>query len=607
MNTMHRWFRSGAYSLMGHIDVPETPCERLGVLMVPPFGWEDVCSYRPLRFVAKTLAASGIPVLRFDLPGTGDSSGNALDAGLLESWIQSINDAAGELRAATGVVDVAVVGIRLGAMLAVSAVARGANLQDLILWGATSNGRAMLRELRAFGNLERPEYSNGGTSPRQPIAGLEIGGFLIAPETQHALEALALPAFPDMRGRRALLLSRDGLAPDAKLTRALQSSGCAVETGTGSGFAAMMGLPHEAVPPTATARRMVEFLTRERQQKKEPDPCAGAVEIGLTKRPTSQPIRTVMESAGARISETVYTVERSSDSLFGILSEPAPDIQSADWCVLFLNSGAVRHIGPNRMWVEAARRWAAQGVRCLRLDLGGIGESDGEPALGTEGLYQEHMVEQVEIAMESLRSRLGIQRFAAIGLCSGAFWAFHAAVRLDIRAAILLNPRLFFWDPEVDRRRLLRRTVKGLSEWGDWRRLARGDVPLESIKQVARIALDRIHEADGSRHLQIPPEAMAHAWAAVERSQNRVTLIFTEGEPLLHEMEEEGQMPPRTCSRVRCLRVANAGHTFRPLWAQQLAHEIIDNELREVLRESLPDSTHAGWEERPAAREIWLR
>ncbi len=120
MSTIHRWFPSGAYSLLGHIDVPETSHGTAGVLIVPPFGWEDVCSYRPLRFLARTLAESGIPVMRFDLPGTGDSSGSALDSGLFEAWIQSVDDAAAELRAATGVKDVAVVGIRLGALLALS-------------------------------------------------------------------------------------------------------------------------------------------------------------------------------------------------------------------------------------------------------------------------------------------------------------------------------------------------------------------------------------------------------------------------------------------------------------------------------------------------------
>ena len=82
---------------------------------------------------------------------------------------------------------------------------------------------------------------------------------------------------------------------------------------------------------------------------------------------------------------------------------------------------------------------------------------------------------------------------------------------------------------------------------------------------------------------------MADAWEALERNQNRLTLIFTEGEPLLREMEEEGHLSPQTSSRVRCIRIANCGHTFRPLWAQKMAHELIDNELDAVLRQSEPN------------------
>jgi hypothetical protein len=83
---------------------------------------------------------------------------------------------------------------------------------------------------------------------------------------------------------------------------------------------------------------------------------------------------------------------------------------------------------------------------------------------------------------------------------------------------------------------------------------------------------------------------MAHAWEALERNQSKLTLIFTEGEPLLREMEEEGHLPPQTSSRVRCIRIANCGHTFRPLWAQKMAHELIDSEIAAVLRESRLDS-----------------
>lgn len=585
MNTIHRWFRSGSYSLLGHVDCPETFFRNRGVVIVSPFGWEDVCSYRPLRFLGKTLAENGIPVLRFDLPGTGDSSGGALDPGLFESWIHSIGDAAAELRAATGVEEVAVVGIRMGAMLALSAADRGSNIQDLVLWGPAASGRAMLRELRAFRTMELLETGEGAESAPESVPGLEIGGFLLAPEAHQALENLGGQSFSNLRGRRVLVLSRDNLPADGSLIRGLQSSGCAVQIGAGIGYANMMTVPHEAVPPVEASLTIASFLS------------AGQA---AAERLPAEPVRAANPCDG--VSESVYTVDCPSGSMFGILSEPDAKAASSEWCVLLLNSGAVRHTGPNRMWVDAARRWSARGVSCLRLDLEGIGESDGEPALRTEGLYQDRQVEQLEMVMDSLRSRVGFQKFAAIGLCSGAFWAFHAAVRRpDLRAALLLNPRLFFWDPEVDRRRLMRRSVKGLSEWRHWRRLAHGSVPLGQIREVMRIALERVGSAEEGRPPQIPPEDMAKAWAAIERHQSRVTLAFTENEPLIEEMEEEGQMPPSRCSTVRCVRFPNCGHTFRPSWAQQLVHELIDNELREAFGETTPEAAYAGAEGQYAA------
>jgi pimeloyl-ACP methyl ester carboxylesterase len=386
-----------------------------------------------------------------------------------------------------------------------------------------------------------------------------------------------------MHGRRVLILSREDLPPDQKLVSALESSGCTVEVRNGSGYGAMMAVPDEALPPIETGRAMIDFLMKASPEKHQ----GRADPNGLT----SEPATTINDGSGT-VFETIYTVERPSGSIFGILSEPGPEMRPNDWCVLFLNPGAVRHIGPNRMWVEAARRWAARGVPSLRLDLQGIGESDGEQNLDVSALYQEQLVEQVEIVMDSLRSRLGVRRFAAIGLCSGAFWAFHAAIRNpDIRAAILLNPRLFFWDPEVDRRRILRRTAGLLVDSTDWRRLARGYFSLKTFKRVTRIVLDTVREthADAGRHFQISPEAMAHAWEALERNQSKLTLIFTEGEPLLREMEEEGHLPPPTSSRVRCTRIANCGHTFRPLWAQKMAHDLIDGELEAILRQSEPN------------------
>jgi pimeloyl-ACP methyl ester carboxylesterase len=73
-------------------------------------------------------------------------------------------------------------------------------------------------------------------------------------------------------------------------------------------------------------------------------------------------------------------------------------------------------------------------------------------------------VDEVELAMDSLRPLRGFRRFAAVGLCAGAFWAFHTALRRrDLSAAILINPLLLVWDPAAARRRILRHTLRGLT------------------------------------------------------------------------------------------------------------------------------------------------
>ena len=268
--------------------------------------------------------------------------------------------------------------------------------------------------------------------------------------------------------------------------------------------------------------------------------------------------------------------------MFGILAEPSFLTPHADSGVLLLNAGGVRHTGPNRMWVEAARRWAAAGVASLRLDLCGVGESDGDQNLDIPSLYQEHMVDEVATAMDSLHPVRGFRRFVAVGLCAGAFWAFHAALRRrDITAAILINPRLLFWDPTADHRRFLRRTLRGLTNWADWSRLAHGGFWPQDLKRAALTVLSRRRASRENPPSQdrVHLHPLQEAWKMIERHGTRVSLLFTEGEPLLEEMEQRNQMPPESHPFIRCFRVPNAGHTFRPQWAQQLAHDILDSEL----------------------------
>jgi len=325
----------------------------------------------------------------------------------------------------------------------------------------------------------------------------------------------------------------------------------------------MMAVPHEALPPAATAGVIADFLRNDRGEKRHhPAP----------------PLVATASIDG--IAESVCIIRYSSESMFGVLTEPAPETDPSPYLVLLLNAGGVRHIGPNRMWADVARRWAAAGIPSLRLDLCGIGESDGAHNLDIPDLYHEQMIEQVESAMQAIRSRLGFHQFVMVGLCAGAFWGFHAALRSrEVRAAILLNPRLLCWDPEADRRRTLQRVARGLLNPEDWMRVVRGGIQREDLRRAVRTVL-RGFPSNHSRQVPTKPDTLDQAWRVIRDHRTRLSFLFTEGEPLLGEMEEQGQLPAETDPFVQSIRIgSHAGHTFRPQWAQKLAQEVIDREL----------------------------
>ena len=94
-----------------------------GVVICNSIGNESLRASRTLRHVAEKLARSGFSVLRFDLDGTGDSAGDEYAANRVGTWLADVDAAVSELRARARVQSVSLVGLRLGATLALTAAA----------------------------------------------------------------------------------------------------------------------------------------------------------------------------------------------------------------------------------------------------------------------------------------------------------------------------------------------------------------------------------------------------------------------------------------------------------------------------------------------------
>ena len=97
-----------------------------------------------LRMLAVRLANQGIPVLRFDYSGHGDSSGELKNC-TLSQWYDDIRHAAIRLRHLSGTESIDVLGVRIGALLATSA--NPDNVRQRYAWDPLDSGRSFVDHL----------------------------------------------------------------------------------------------------------------------------------------------------------------------------------------------------------------------------------------------------------------------------------------------------------------------------------------------------------------------------------------------------------------------------------------------------------------------------
>ena len=118
-----------------------------GVVLCNPFGQEGMRAHRALRQLAMLLAKKGYHVLRFDYRGTGDSALDMEEVSALD-WKDDVGVAIDELRDMSGAGKIAVVGLRLGALIAAASCVEKKDINRLVLWDPVLSGIEYIDELR---------------------------------------------------------------------------------------------------------------------------------------------------------------------------------------------------------------------------------------------------------------------------------------------------------------------------------------------------------------------------------------------------------------------------------------------------------------------------
>ena len=285
-------------------------------------------------------------------------------------------------------------------------------------------------------------------------------------------------------------------------------------------------------------------------------------------------------------------VEQPFGRLFGILCRPLDSVE-ADICAVFLNPGAVRHTGPNRLWVETSRRWASRGMPALRVDLEGIGESDGdeEPFRSVEAFYVSKFERQVVAVLDALEAQGVASRFVLVGLCAGGYWAYRTALQDPrVRRVVLTNAGALSWRQGLTSEREARKFDRIFeSRWR--RRLLSGGVSftqllifLRSLLRRAALLPQRVWGLFKRRHGGAVGISFAAEFERLRRLETKLTMAFSADEPLADELRSVGILSRLgEWPDIDIETLPGEDHTLRPISAQIAVASLLDRELDRAL------------------------
>jgi len=545
------------------------------VVLCQPLHYENICAHRSFRKLAERLALAGFPCLRFDYAGTGDSPGDDQEPDRVRGWLDSVQAAVAEVKTRSGAVEVACIGVRMGALLASVAAAELGGVDSLVLFAPVS-GRGYVREVTAFNaSREQPSAPAGA----QRFEGEETAGFLLTPQTMADLSKLSMRRLPDSPARRALVLLRDDLSKAEAVGESLAARGVQVQERTVPGYARMMAYPHLSVVPTEAWDAAIEFLASAHPSFVDAPRSS----------PPARPATFALRSASGAFELREEALRFSRDRLFGILAEtgsPGTSPAAERTCVLLPTMASHHRIGPNRLHVRWARELADLGLATLRFDVSGTGDSEVNQTGQENAPYALDQLADLSAAIDLLQTR-GYSRFLAIGFCSGAYLAWNAAIRDPrLRGIILINIGTFEWKPgdqvktgstsRVAQFKSTRSYRRALFQLRTWKRLAGGEIQVGRLfREFARRLRERASKTFGKNDVLHNLQELSE--------QGVTALLLCGSEDMSLDLVESYLGPAaarlRRFPNARLQVVEGAEHTFGQMWAQQLIKEIIAHHL----------------------------
>lgn len=481
----------------------------VGVVICAPLGRDARCAHRPLRLLAERLAAAGMPTLRYDHLGTGDSLDlphGVEDA--LPVWCGGVASAVDCLRRRAGSRRVILIGLRFGATLA----ALSSDLADgLVLLAPVVRGSGWLRELKLATAVLAPTTGGAGGGE-----GLDADGLDLTPATIAAIGKI------DLRGqdwgRRPILLAAQNSSVTA-FGQAAALGGARIVIDPFPSFEALFEDSHSNQAPEALFERAAAWIALGFPPVASPAPLDGPPPEAALLFPDGAVERSVQFGAGLR----------------GVLCGPAdPKVRRSDRAVVLCNTGGDPRAGIGGFAARAARALAREGVTSLRFDFAGLGDS---PSAEATHIYETSRRSDFDAAL-SLLAGEGLSRVTLAGVCSGGHHALHAG--LDdprVSGVLAVNTVVLAWRTgtslavgDRDQGRSTQAYLQRLGQVETWKRFITGGLDLAAVLATVRRRLKAWREARS----EATPEAEVKArLAAMSARGGRLRMVVGQDDPAL--------------------------------------------------------------------------
>jgi pimeloyl-ACP methyl ester carboxylesterase len=537
----------------------------LGVVMCPAFAQEEVCLHHGWMALAQDLAQAGHSVIRFDWLG----SGNSADAELsVPGMVEDVLAAARTLSGQTGVARVVLVGVRLGAAVALLAAGRAEGLAGVALLAPVLSGAGFMRETRVGASVA----SLSGLDPVPPQDSdvpLNTNGFKWSAAFQAQVAAIDLgkAAAP---GVPSLLMPARGDRKAGKLAATWREAGDDARDTPFVDFEGWMQDPTTHRNPVESFATLVDWVS------------------ALPLNPAPMPL----ESEVAQSLSGEGFVEQPfcfgpGQAVFGVLCRPAGGAH-APVAALLVHEGSTHSIGNGRAYVALARDLARAGYASLRFDLTGTGDS---PAHGNtrNPHYDPERIAECIAGLDLLEAQ-GYPQAVALGLCAGAYTAQEVTLA-DRRVVgnVLINLQKFIWhygdDIRVavrDNKRSFKAYLRATRNKGEWQRALSGTVDFTGIARVlAKRVVARLRHGVLSLFPPAPGSERALVRAKLERLSARgvhATLLLSDEDPGLAEMHmhlgSKGQKLA-AYAPVRLIVLDKADHHFNAALARARHTDIV--------------------------------